>query len=152
MQKRAKNVHLKYSFIKKRAKRAKTCIPSIFGPNSKTCIFKVRAAWGRAAQGLTVLWKKIVLVLEKFKAEGREIAKFLKSLKNLFKQFPNFCWVWWHIFFFSIKLLYTRKTLNLNMLTQKMQRKCRKKGLKKLDRTYFLNQPYKSRIEKAYLP
>ena len=44
----SKNVHLKYSFLKKTCKnvqkRAKTCITSIFGPNSKTCIFKARAA------------------------------------------------------------------------------------------------------------
>ena len=37
-------------------KLAKTCISNIFGPNSKMCIFKVCAAWGRVAQGPTVAW------------------------------------------------------------------------------------------------
>ena len=62
MQKRVKtckNVHLKYSFIKKTCKnvqkRVKTCISKVFGPNSKTCTSKVRAAWGRVSRGLTVL-------------------------------------------------------------------------------------------------
>ena len=30
---------------------------NIFGPNSKTCTCKVRAAWGRVSQGLTVVYK-----------------------------------------------------------------------------------------------
>ena len=34
--------------------RAKTCISSVFGSYSKTCIVKVRASWGRVSQGLTV--------------------------------------------------------------------------------------------------
>ena len=45
------NVQSKYSFIKKSEK----CASHFFGPNSKTCIFKVRAAWGHAAQGLLYL-------------------------------------------------------------------------------------------------
>ena len=50
-QKRASQVLISQKNVQKRAKtfknvqkRAKTCITSIFGPNSKTCIFKVRAA------------------------------------------------------------------------------------------------------------
>ena len=43
-----KIVLLKLQFIKK------SCISNFFGPNSKTCIVKVRAAWGRVSRGLTV--------------------------------------------------------------------------------------------------
>jgi hypothetical protein len=66
-----KNVHLKYLFTKKRVsqvliyqktckERAKTSISNFFGPISKTCVFKVCAAWGRAAQGPTVSLKGLV--------------------------------------------------------------------------------------------
>ena len=59
-----KKGHLKYTFLKithasqelidqkmckNCGKCAKTCISNILEPNSKTCIFKGRAAWGRAA-------------------------------------------------------------------------------------------------------
>ena len=33
---------------------------NFFGPNSKTCSCKVRAAWGRVSRGLTVLGKKLI--------------------------------------------------------------------------------------------
>ena len=55
----------------------KTCISKNFGPNSKTCIVKVRAAWGRVSRGLTVftfkshwlsgrLWYERTIKLEVF--------------------------------------------------------------------------------------
>ena len=51
MQKRASQVLIYQKNVQKRAKmcknvqkRAKTCILNIFGPNSKTCTFEVRAA------------------------------------------------------------------------------------------------------------
>ena len=47
--------------MKKRASRKilgkkvkNSCISKFFGPNSKTCIVKVRAAWGRVSRGLTL--------------------------------------------------------------------------------------------------
>jgi hypothetical protein len=69
--KTCKNVHLKYSFIKKSAKKckivqkcAKTCISNIFGPNSKTCTCEVRAAWGRVSRGFTV-WQNLDQIIIK---------------------------------------------------------------------------------------
>ena len=53
----SKNMHRKISFLKN---CAKTCNSKLFGPYSKTYTFKVCAAWGRAAQDLTLLlndWK-----------------------------------------------------------------------------------------------
>ena len=52
VQKRASQVLI---YQKNVQKREKTCISNIFGPNLKTCIFKVRAAWDHAAQGPTVI-------------------------------------------------------------------------------------------------
>ena len=36
-----------------------SCISNFFGPYSKTCIVKVRAAWGRVSRGLTVIETKL---------------------------------------------------------------------------------------------
>ena len=47
-----------------------TVLQKIFGPYSKTCIVKVRAAWGRVSQGLTVSlkpsWKILSLAIHIF--------------------------------------------------------------------------------------
>ena len=92
-----KSVHLKLQLMKKRASQKilgkkvknscisskiyqKTCISKIFGPNSKTCIVKVCAAWGRVSRGLTVL--RVLLFLRFL------LQIFWTLFKNLYCQVP----------------------------------------------------------------
>ena len=49
-----------------------SCISKIFGPYSKTCIVKVRVAWGRVSQGQDAQkWISITLKLDKHKESER---------------------------------------------------------------------------------